>query len=264
MGWCDGRDDVARGTRYYGSGDRQIGQMKTGEVSLAIDVFKPSTLPMARLAEYLKAMAALLGHESHVHLFAVSEGSAVCRASVDDHAAPKVEERLRGVVAGTAPKGALKARAEIDDLLLEDNAIGQLAVNGRSVIEFPGRMRAAQETIGPVRRDSPIEGHIYLIGGKDDTINVYLTDGQRESKCVVSVALAQQLGRYLRGPRLRLFGEGWWYRVDGTWQLKNFTAERFAVLEEQPLGETLLAIQETLAGIDPKEFWETVEELREG
>lgn len=238
--------------------------MKREEVSLIIDVFNSSTLPMARLADYLKPFAAMLGSEAHVHFERVADGSAECKAFVEPHAAPKVRERVNGVAAGSAPKVAMNAHGAIDDLLLEDNAVAHVALNGRNVIEFPGRMRAAHETIGPVRRATSIEGQIFSIGGKDETINVYLNDGQREIKCVVSVELARRLGTHLRGARIRFFGQGMWYRIDGSWQMKGFTADDFTPLDEAPLDGTIKSIQATFLGIDAKEFLATMLELREG
>jgi hypothetical protein len=238
--------------------------VKPEKISLVIDVFTPSTLPMSRLAEYLKPFAAMIGSEAYVHFNQVGEGSAVCEAYVDPHAAPKVRERISGVVAGTAPKGAMRAHLDIDSLLRNDNAIGHVEINARNVMEFPGRRRGTQERIGPVRRSSSIEGQIYSIGGKDETINVYLHDGQKETKCVVTVELARKLGTHLRGPRIRFFGQGLWHRVDGEWEMTLFNAESFIPLDDAPLDRTLKSIQANLSGIDPHDLLTTIQELREG
>lgn len=238
--------------------------MKREEVSLVIDVFKPSTLPMSRLADYLKPFAVMLGSEAHVHFEQVAEGSAECRASIEPHAAPKVRERMSSIVAGNAPKAAMKARGDIDELLLQDNAIGHVSIDGRNIIEFPGRMRAPREMIGPVKRATSIEGQIFSIGGKDESMNVHLSDGHHEIKCVVSVDVARRLGTYLRGPRIRFFGQGVWYRIDGSWEMKAFTANNFTPLESASFDGALRSIQETLTGIDPNAFLATMLELREG
>jgi len=50
--------------------------MKRESVFLIIDAFTPDTLPMSRLAEYLKSFAAMLGSEANVHFDSVLEGSA--------------------------------------------------------------------------------------------------------------------------------------------------------------------------------------------
>ena len=238
--------------------------MENEEASLVIDVFKPSSMPMSRLADYLKSFAVLLGSEAHVHFERVAEGSAQCRATIEPHAAPKVRERLEQVSSHCAPKSAMKARSEIDNLLLEDNATGHVDVNGRKIIEFPGRMRAPRETIGPVLRNTFIEGQVFSIGGKDETINVYLKDGQREQKCIVSVELARRLGPHLRGPRIRFLGEGVWYRVDGRWEMRSFSAESFIALDAETLDTTLKRIRSGLTGVDSSDFLATMQELREG
>jgi len=236
--------------------------MKREEVSLIIDVFTPETLPMSRLAEYLRSFSAMLGHEESIHFKKVEKGSADCIAEIETVAYPKVQERLSSVVAGDAPRSALEAHERIDDLLAKDNAIGFVKLGGHNVIEFPGRRRGAKEVIGPVARRSSIEGQIFSIGGKDETINVHLKDGERELRCVVSISLARDLGPHLRGGRLRLFGQGFWSRVDGRWAMKTFEADSFVVLDESPLRATLSSIRKTFAQVNPDEFLETTLELR--
>ena len=140
---------------------------------------------MSRLAEYLKSFAAMLGSEANVHFDSVLEGSAACQAFVEPQDAPKVRQRVQGIPSKTAPKSAMKAYADIDDLLVKDNAIGHVAIDGHNLIEFPGRRRAKRETIGPVRRSTFIEGQVYSIGGKDETINIHLRNGETELKCEV-------------------------------------------------------------------------------
>jgi hypothetical protein len=107
--------------------------MKSEEiVSLSIDVFTPPTLPMSRLADYLKPFSLMLGSEANVHFDKVGEGSAALRASIDPPAAPKVDDRLHAIAAGTAPKSAMKAFPEIDDLLAKDNAVGHVTLRART------------------------------------------------------------------------------------------------------------------------------------
>ena len=231
-------------------------------VSLSIDAFTPGTLSMSRLADYLKPFSAMLGSDANVHFDGVGEGSAVLRAHVDPPAAPKVHERVHAVASRTAPKAAMRAFSEIDELLAKDNAVGHVAVAGQNVILFPGRLRAARETIGPVRRSTSVEGQIYSIGGKDDTINVHLQNGDEDIRCEVSVALARELGPHLRGRRTRLFGSGMYFRVDGVWQRRNFTATEFILLDESPLADTITSIREMLKGVDADTFMSTMAELR--
>jgi hypothetical protein len=237
--------------------------MKNEEVvSLSIDAFTPRTLPMSRLADYLKPFSVMLGSEANVHFDKVVEGSASVWARIDQPAAPKVHERVHAVASGTAPKAAMKAFSEINELMAKDNAIGHVALGNQNVIVFPGRLRAAHETIGPVRRSTSVEGQIFSIGGKDETINVHLQNGDEEIRCVVSVALARELGPHLRGRKARLFGSGVYFRVDDAWQRKSFTATDFVLLDESPLTAAIDSIRNVFAGVDSNGFMATMLELR--
>lgn len=231
-------------------------------VSLSIDAFTPDTLPMSRLADYLKPFSAMLGSEANVHFEKVEEGSAMLRARIDQPAAPKVHERIHAVASRTAPKAAMKAFSEIDDLLAKDNAVGHIALGRQSVVVFPGRRRASHETIGPVRRSTSVEGQIFSIGGKDDTINVHLQNGEDDIRCVVSVGMARQLGQHLRGRKVRLFGDGLYFRVDGSWQRKSFTATEFVLLDESPLNTALASVRDVFSGVDADAFMATMLDLR--
>jgi hypothetical protein len=236
--------------------------MKRQQVALTIDAFTPDTLPMARLAEYLKPFAAMLGSEDNVHFEGLSHGSAICRAAVEDQDAPKVRERIEGIPSRTAPRSAMKAYNDIDDLLAKDNAIGHVAIDGHKLIEFPGRRRGKREIVGPVRRTTSIEGQIYSIGGKDETINIHLRNGDVELKCEAPIPLARRLGPYLLGETVRLFGHGLWNRVDGEWQMKTFTAERFVALDNATLHETLRSVSGAFEGAAPEVLPAALLELR--
>lgn len=236
--------------------------MTEQQISLKIDAYTPKTLPMARLATYLEKLALLLGNEAHVHFSHVGAGSAECHAFVDPPAIPKIRDRANAVNDGTAPRAAMRAHQAIDDLLAEDNAIGELRFGKTKVIDFPGRRRMVHEEIGPVQRTAVVDGQIFSIGGRDETINVHLRNGNEETKCVVSVELARKLAPHLLGGKIRLIGRGIWYRTDGQWHMRNFTAGEFTVLDERSLPTTLADIRDTLSGVSADEFLAAMEGLR--
>jgi len=236
--------------------------VKHEEIILKIDGYTPGKLPMSRLAEYLGQFAALLGNEANVHFSKLTKGSANCKAYADEQAVPKVRERVESVVSGTAPKPALKAHKDIDDLLAQDNTTGGLYLGQQRVIEFPGRMRGHQEKIGPVNRSTSITGQIFMIGGRDETINVHLRDKSKSYKCEVSIELARKLAPYFLTGTVRLFGHGDWYRIDGRWEMWSFTATDFVLLESKTLGETIDGMRQIFSGIDGDEFLAGMEQLR--
>ena len=219
---------------------------------------------MSRLAEYLARLADLLGHESNVHFKKLASGSAQICAFADEQALPKIKLRLDSLQSDSVSKPVAKARQDIDDLLFGDNAIGTLSLGSKKIFEFPGRRRPLPERIGPVRRESTVEGTIFQIGGKDETINVFLLDRGAVSKAVVSRSLARTLAPYLFGAPVRLFGQGDWVRETSAWRMESFTATEFAPLDQCDIHESLGNIRRLFEGVDPDTLLSDIEELRRG
>lgn len=106
------------------------------------DSYTPETLPMERLAEYMAALAKLLGEPTGVHFDDVRSGSAVLVAKVDVPAQPKVRERVHKLRTGDATQDVVKAFHDLDELLRRDNATGELTSDdGGVIVPFPGRNR---------------------------------------------------------------------------------------------------------------------------
>jgi len=237
------------------------------KIRLVIDAFTPDTLPMSRLAEYLKQFSELLGNDSSVHFDRVEKSSAALVSYSDHTATPKIRQRLEEIIEGTAPKPAIKSNATLDDMLLEDNAVGYVDLDESKLIEFPGRKRAPQQRIGPVRRKSVLDGQIFQLGGKDDTINVHIRNPHNPNethRCEVSIKLARDLAPYFLADSVRLFGEGDWYRTDTGWVMSpnSYTASDFKPLADIGLDKTIAAARELFA--DVKVDGEFLEKLRHG
>ena len=210
------------------------------------DSYSPETIPLERLGEYMVALAQLLGEPANVHFTSVEPGSTALKARVEEPAAPKVKKRVRSLEIGEAPKDALKAYELLDDMLREDNAVGLLASNDNDDdVKFLGRSRPEPEVFGPLKQDGYLDGQIYRIGGKDATIHVSITSGDRDyTGLEANRALAHQLGAYFLDANLRFHGTGTWYRQgSGEWELKKFKIDRFDVLEGENLGETVTKIR---------------------
>lgn len=201
--------------------------------------YRPDTLPMGRLAEYMGALAKLLGEGAGVHFVdAVRDGSAVLPVTVDQSARPKVRDRVEGVRNGTAAKDAHDAFTALDALLRKDNATGRLVGEGGAVIiPFPGRDRPEPVEFGPFRQDGTLDGQIIRVGGSGSTIPVHLLDGETvHTGLYTSVAISKELAAYYRGPTVRVRGNGAWLRLgDGVWTLREFKVTGFDVLDDAPL-----------------------------
>ena len=215
------------------------------EYRFKIDAYTPQTMPMARLAEYMAALAALLGEPTAVHFKRIAPGSTVLIQTVDAEAAPKVRQRTSAVRRGDAPQEAQRAFKTINKFLRDDNAIGSLREKQTRgiVLRFPGRLEA-EEKYTAVREFGSIDGIINRIGGRDETIHVSLnSEGRQISGCQTTRAIAKELGKHFF-KSVRLFGRGRWSRdADGMWTLEDFKIESFQPLKEAPLSEALAELR---------------------
>jgi hypothetical protein len=208
--------------------------------------FTPETLPMDRLAEYISAYANLLGELPNVHFQNIEAGSSVLVARVDNHALPKVYERIKGLKNGTATADTLKAFECLDEMLRKDNATGEIkAENGELIIPFPGKSRPEPLIFGPIRQEGSLEGQVIRVGGKDQTIPVHLRDGDIiYSGLNANLELARKIIQHYLGPILRVYGSGTWYReASGCWIVKNFKITDFEVLNDDPLEQVVAALR---------------------
>jgi hypothetical protein len=157
-----------------------------GTYELYIDAFRPDTLPMCRLAEYIAGFAELLRNAEHVRFDKLKAGSLALAARVNDVAVRKVDKRIDEVRYGVAPQAAQKAFRDIDNMLAEDHAIGQVRRGKAKLIEFPGRTRPVEERIGPVQQSSMIDGEVIQIGGRNETINVHIKTDDQVVTCITN------------------------------------------------------------------------------
>jgi hypothetical protein len=202
------------------------------------DSFTPETLPMERLADYVAALAKLLGKQASVHFRSIEPGSAVLVASIEPPAQPKVRERVAAVRDGYGPTDARKAFTDLDEMLRKDNATGVLSDGaGGIVVPFPGRDRPEPLVYGPFREDGTIDGQLIRVGGKDETVPVHLRDGAIiHTGLVCTPEIARRIAPHLYGPPLRVRGTGTWVRTGaGVWELQRFRINDFEVLDDAPL-----------------------------
>jgi hypothetical protein len=215
---------------------------KQSQYRLRIDVFSVESLPMARLAEYMAELAALLGERERVHFSHLETGSAVLVSNIEPVALPKVSERVALVREGRAPKDAMQAYKNLDNLLAKDNAVAVLLTpDENNIVEFPGRLRPKPVRYGPFREVGTLDGRIIRIGGRDETIPVWLKDGDVEYHCNVrGEDVARRLAPYYLNGVVRLHGSGKWLREEnGTWELQQFDISDFEVLDDSPLIEVV-------------------------
>ena len=145
--------------------------------TLYIKAYTPETIPMARLAQYMQNLAALLGHETAVHFQTLKPGSTQLVTRIDHEDVPKVARHLAQVNRGESSPEASKAQAEIDRLLAEDNASGFVYEDedpSAEVIVFPGVTRPRPMTYGPFNQEGSLDGILISVSGADQTVHLQL------------------------------------------------------------------------------------------
>lgn len=222
--------------------------METPKVlEFSIDIFKPETIPMYRLAEYMSELASLYGSELSVHFKELRSGSAVLKAVVAESAAEEVESRLRLVHDATAPDDLKKAYQNLNGMLRVDKAVGEIKrPHGTLILKFPGRDTPVQKTYR-VKEAGVLDGVVIRIGGKDNTVPVWLKDLDGTiHKCEANSEMARELIKeYLSDP-VRVSGQGDWLRgEDGAWTLEKFKITGWEQLDDRPIADIVNAARNT-------------------
>jgi hypothetical protein len=207
------------------------------EYRMKIDAFSVDNLPMGRLAEYMAELSKLLGERENDHFSRLEPGSAVLVSLIDEPSVPKVAERVQQVRDGRAPKEVMQAFFNLDGLLAKDNAVGVLYPPDSSIILFPGRTRPKPMRYGPFREHGTLDGVLIRIGGRNDSIPVWLKDGDIEHRCQVrGEEVARRMAAHYLNGTLRVHGSGKWIREEnGTWSLQQFDIDDFELLDDSPL-----------------------------
>lgn len=198
------------------------------------------TLPMSRLAEYVKDLATMLGQEDHVHLIEIRESSTVLVPFVDDIAFQKVQKQVIAIRNGSAPQKAMTTYEAVNRRLSDDSASAVLRGAYGAVVQFPGNTNTpVSEDLGPVVEPDSIDGEIIQIGGRDETISVYIRE---KHYTPVICTTTRDKGRSLAQlifQQVRVTGQATWIRANNKWKRTQFHIDSWAPLIERSLESTI-------------------------
>ena len=221
--------------------------LKPYQYKFRIDAFRPDSIPMSRLAQYMSDIAEMLGSQSQVHFVKIEPGSMAIVKNVEYEAHPKVLKRIDQVRAKDAPELAQKAFVAINEKLKEDNASAELILpeevspaNAR-ILKFPGHKQIAQLAYGPFNQEGTLEGLLIRIGGLGDSVPVHLQEeNDTIHMCEARREIAIKLGPYYLKCPIRVSGTGRWFRNEnGRWEMKTFRVSDFVPLKNEKLSEAL-------------------------
>jgi hypothetical protein len=158
-----------------------------------------------------------------------------------------MQRRLDEIRFGTGPKPATDAFRQIDEKLAADNAVGRVFRGKAKVIDFTGRNRPVESTIGPIVQPGTLDGEVMQVGGRDETINVHIKAGDEFHRCITTKAIARRLAQHIFGAPVRVRGTGTWSRVEsGGWKVHRFDIESFETLDKIPLSKTFEGLRTRL------------------
>lgn len=213
---------------------------------LRIDVWKPETLPLKRLAEYASELAKLFGSAPDVHLLKIRRGSHVQEFAVANTARASVERQLALVRTTDAPEELVKPYRNVNQYLRADGGSAVLKLNGGAkIIDFPGcKTPLAEEVV--IHEAGTLDGVVIRVGGKDDTVPVWLEGENREKlACTASRPIAKELATHLFGSAVRVNGMGKWRRdAERIWELEEFVIKSWEALDATPLDEMVTRLRD--------------------
>jgi len=233
--------------------------------TLYINAYTPETIPMARLAQYMRNLAALLGHDTAVHFETLKLGSTQLVTRVDHEDAPKVAAHIAHIKAGEASPETIRAQTEIDCLLADDNATGFVYEDDNEsakVIDFPGVTRPRPTTYGPFNQEGSLDGILVSVSGADQTVHLQLQNGDiKYTGIETNRDTARRLARHMYEP-VRIVGTGRWLRdQDSNWVLKKFRVDSYSVLAADDLKDVIDQMRE-IEGSEWKDMEDPIGRLR--
>lgn len=214
------------------------------QYTFKIDDYTPETMPFGRLVEYYSELTKLIGLPEHLRLVDVFKSSHGTRLSVNRHYQHRIDERLVQIRAGNAPKGALRARDQINYMLREDGTSGEFSgPAGSNVIAFPGK-KADDEVLYSVCDQAVFSGELYHIAGTRDQIKVRVAT---DAFGVVYCRATREMGIALRDflfEKVTITGRGIWKRTtDGAWAVNDVLITDYAPLVAGNLRQTVDALR---------------------
>lgn len=231
------------------------------EYRFKIDAYSPESIPMTRLALYMLEFGKLLANDDRVHFKEIEPGSTVLLANVEYEAAPKVSNRIESLSRGDAPDDARAIFTLINEMLRDDNAVGQLTkraanedkINEAEILKFLGREIPVPKKMGPFTESAIVDGELMRIGGRDESAHAQILDAEgRVWNGELTRELAQEIAPHLyKGAILRVEGDARWVRTeDGAWELKGFHIRGFTILPK----DTLIQAVERIRKIEGSEW----------
>jgi hypothetical protein len=216
------------------------------EMSWILEGRSPDQIPMARLAEYMQQLAAMLGDTENVHFARIEEGSTRLVAKLQPGPpAQRVQARVYAVRDRRAPADAMRAFHKINEMVGEDGGRARVTFGAGVILRFPGNTRTAEKPFSLID-SATITGRLYaLIEEPSGQLKARIRP--RGSSTYVSCTADDRVGRQLRNyflDAVRVQGSGIWSRSeDGAWSCQSLQIQEVHPVKDVSLREAINALR---------------------
>lgn len=227
-----------------------MAQIKGEQYELWIDAYSPETIPLKRLGEYMEQLGRLLGHWESVHFHRLEGGSTAVQVEVQREAVPKIEQRIDSIKRAEAPGDVVDAQNLLNEMLRDDNAIGEFRRLKRGnrpqlrLITFAGREIPKPQKVGPFNEPATFKGELVRIEGEDETKHAGIKDAQgRLWSGDMNRQMAVEMREYLF-EWVMVEGIARWLRNEnGEWELAAFHIRGCKLLPKDTLADDIEALR---------------------
>ena len=209
------------------------------ELEFVIPAYRPETMPLDRLLEYLEQIAALVGAPQDMHLVRIEPSSTKPVFKMPVPAAVRAREQTLNVRAGRGTNRQRDAYETVRKMVrLDGGKPATLKDRTGVLIDFQ------PEVLVPflnLRQPTTYEGALLRIGGAGEYSAILMqgTDGETAAGFSAPKSLAKAMALLLFEP-IRLAGIGNWERSsNGDWKLSKMLVQSFEALHDRPLADVV-------------------------
>jgi hypothetical protein len=241
--------------------------MRVGpEISWILEGKSPDQIPMARLAEYMRYLAAMLGEIDNVHFARVERGSTRLVATFSrGMAVQRVQARVSAVRDRRAPAEAMRAFHRINDMVGEDESHARITFGAGVMLRFPGSNYAARwKPLNIVDRGT-VTGRLYSLLEEPSGLlkaRIRPRTGSTYVACTAEGSIGRELRNYFLDA-VRVHGRGTWSRAEsGEWTCQSLQIENVQQIKDVSLREAINALRAIAVEWpdDPLADWDAIEE----
>ncbi len=240
--------------------------MRSGtEIVWILDGVAPERIPMARLAEYLRELAALFGEADSVHFDRVEKGSTRVIATLSNGVGRhRVQSRVYQVRDGRAPADAQRAYDRINEMVCADKTRARIMFGSGTVLRFSGASAILDRPV-TVINTATVTGRLYaLLEDNHGRVNGRIRSkiGNKYITCIAEGQIAKKLANCFQEV-VRLNGRGAWSRdTSGVWTCEYINVHDVFPVNDVPLRDAINALRAIEADWpdDPLGHWADMDE----